>query len=110
MFALLNTATNQVDYIVNSTDGYDLTGYTVMDAPDNPGDFVWNGSQFVARPLTMPELDAADLDADTRWQAMLTATPAQIETWLGNNVTSLADARRVLKFLIVALRRLHTRG
>jgi hypothetical protein len=108
MLALIKNGV--AECIVHSTDGYDLTGYTVIDAPENPGEWVWNGSQFVPRPPSMSELDAADLNADTRWQAMLTATPAQIETWLGNNVTSLADARRVLKFLIVALRRLHTRG
>ena len=46
------------------------------------------------------------LDSDARWAAVRTATPAQIETWLTNNVTNLVQAREVLKVLILAVRKL----
>lgn len=110
MIALINNATGQCDAIVASTAGYDLTGYTQVEAPDDPANWRWVDGQWVARPPSLTEQDAEALDADTRWQAVLDATPEQIETWLTNNVTDLASARRVLKFLIVAIRRLHLRG
>lgn len=98
-----------VEAIVDSLDGYDLAEYTVVDAPENPTDWIWDG-EWQPRPPTLSEQDETDLDTDARWQAVLTATPQQIDAWLTGNVTDLASARRVLKFLIVAVRRLHLRG
>jgi hypothetical protein len=48
--------------------------------------------------------DADSLAADTTWAAVSTATPAQIDTWLNSNVSNLADARRILRLLIIATR------
>lgn len=46
------------------------------------------------------------LDADPRWQALRTATPAQINTWLTSNVTTIAQARNVLRVLLLGMRKL----
>lgn len=44
--------------------------------------------------------------ADPRWQAIQSATPQQIDNWLTANVTNVAQARQVLRVLILAVRRL----
>jgi hypothetical protein len=48
----------------------------------------------------------AKLDAfgDAIWAQLKTATPAQIDTYLTNNVANLAQARVVLRILILAMR------
>lgn len=46
-------------------------------------------------------------EADARWMAIKNATPAQIETWITNNVTDLASARTLLKTLVLAVRALY---
>lgn len=94
--------------IVASTAGYDLTGLTLVDpVPEPLADYVWDSAQqaFVPRPPSPGE----DFEADTLWPALRTATPAQIEAWLASNVTNLAEARRVLKLILLALRALHSR-
>ena len=48
-------------------------------------------------------------ELDPRWAALKTATPAQIDNWLTANVTNLAQARDVLKTILLALRALHDR-
>ena len=48
----------------------------------------------------------ATLDGDARWTAVRAATPAQIDAWLTANVTNLAQARDVLKLLLLAVRKL----
>jgi hypothetical protein len=95
-------------YIVHSTDGYDLTGLAVVAVPDPARDYAWDKATqtFVPRPLTPAEETAAAMEADPRWQAMKTATPAQIEAWLTANTTTLAEVRRVLKILILAVQML----
>ena len=47
----------------------------------------------------------ATLKADAAVQALRTRTPAQVDAWVDSNVTTLAEARAVLKILarIVAL-------
>jgi len=41
---------------------------------------------------------------DPVWAQLRTATPAQIDTYLNTNVTTLAQARVVLRILILAMR------
>jgi len=48
-------------------------------------------------------------EADPRWVALQNATPAQIETWINNNITDLASARNLLKTLVLVVRMLHDR-
>jgi hypothetical protein len=62
----------------------------------------------VGPTLTIKAGDAIQvaLAADPRWQAMQAATPAQIDNWLAANVTTVAQARQVLRMLILAVRRL----
>jgi hypothetical protein len=47
-----------------------------------------------------------DLTADALLAQLADATPAQIDTWLTNNVTNLAQARRVFKLLLLVMRAL----
>jgi len=62
-------------------------------------------------PPTQAELDEiarrADLDADPGKvdivQRLRTANSAQIGTWIDNNVTTLAQARAVLKAIVIYL-------
>ena len=44
------------------------------------------------------------LKADAIAQALDNATPAQISNWVDNNVTTLADARRLFKLILMALK------
>jgi len=44
---------------------------------------------------------------DPRWIALKSATSAQIDTWLTSNVTNIAQARTVLKVLLLAIRRIN---
>lgn len=92
---------------VYSTDGYDAALYDFVDMPPgDPTQWRWDGSTFVQRDPTPAEETAAALDTDPRWQAMKSASPAQIDTWLTANVTDLASARRVLKILVLAVQAL----
>jgi len=52
------------------------------------------------------DLDLA-FEADPRWIALKNATSAQIDTWLTSNVTNIAQARTVLKVLLLAIRRVN---
>lgn len=63
----------------------------------------------MAPELVIRAGDAVDLafDADPRWQALQSATPAQIDAWLSSNVTTLAQARAVLRLLLLAVRRIY---
>jgi len=44
---------------------------------------------------------------DIRWTAVKTATPAEIDTWINNNIIDLPSARNLLKALVLAVRALH---
>jgi hypothetical protein len=104
MKAIISGA-GQLLEIVYSTAGHDLTGCTVIDpVPEPVNDHVWDrvARAFVPRPPNEVE----DLAADPFWNSLSTATPAQIDSWLAANVTSLADARRALKLILLALRAL----
>lgn len=92
--------------IVDSTDGHDLTGVTVIDAPENPAEWRYQAGQWQPRPLTDAEKDEQELAVDSRWNAVKSANPAQIDAWLAAHVTTLADARAVLKTLLLAVRKL----
>lgn len=105
MIGLIEIASGDLVAIVDSTAGYDMTRYTTVTVTGDPTAWRWDKAtqQLVPRPLSAGEVTQADLEADPRWQAMRTATPAQVETWLAANVTDLASARRVLKLLVMAV-------
>ena len=44
------------------------------------------------------------LKADAIAQALDNATPAQISNWVDNNVTTLADARRLFKLILLYMK------
>lgn len=104
MFALIRDG--QLQAIVESTDGYDLTGITVREVSGDVRKLRLVAGEFVERAPTPAEQTRTALDADTRWQAMKAASPEQIESWLTSNVNDLASARRVLKVLILAVQKL----
>lgn len=105
MIGLIEIASGELVAIVESTSGYDMTLYTTIVIVGDPLSLRWDRAlqQLVPRPPSAAETTQASLDADPRWQAMRTATPAQIEAWLTSNVTDLASARRVLKLLVLAV-------
>lgn len=111
MYALIDKASNTVAAFTTDPSGYDLSLYDVVVVPaGTPHDWVWDGTQFVTRPPTAAEVTANAMEGDARWQALRTATPAQITAWLNVNVTDLASAREVLRILVLALQRvLNTR-
>lgn len=47
--------------------------------------------------------DTETVKTDPILVALKTATPAQIENWINNNVNSLAEAKQVLKMLVKVL-------
>lgn len=47
--------------------------------------------------------DAMDAKQYAKLQALSTMTPAQVQTWVQNNVNTLADAKDALKTLAVAV-------
>ena len=51
-----------------------------------------------------------DAKSQALLQQLVTATPAQITTWLNANVTDLASARLVLHALAVGLRYVYLQG
>lgn len=106
MYGLIRKADSTLDCIVDSTDGYDLTEFNVVEIPGDPMDLRWDGAQFVQRDPTPAEESDAALEADVRWQQLKGASPQQIETYLTQQVTDLASARRVLKILVLAVQRL----
>lgn len=63
---------------------------------------------YVAPRLVVQVVDAVgiELERNAQWTALRDATPAQIDTWLTNNVTNIAQARAVLKLLLLAVRKL----
>jgi hypothetical protein len=106
--ALIDEATNELVGIVISTSGIDLTGLRIVEpVPRPPHDYRWNPvtSEFDPRPPNAAE----DLKGDPFWTALRDATPRQIDNWLTGNVTNLAEARRVLKLILLALRALRAR-
>lgn len=105
MIGLISIATGELVAIVASTSGYDMTLYTTVEVTGDPTQWRWDAQakRLVPRSATPSEQTAAELESNPRWQAMKTATPAQVEAWLNNNVTDLASARRVLTLLVMAV-------
>jgi hypothetical protein len=90
-------------------DFFQVTGGSRTVTPSEVGSiFVQLAGAHVGPDLTITVGDEIDMafDADARWQAVRTATVAQIDTWLTNNVTNITQARAVLRMLILAIRRL----
>jgi hypothetical protein len=108
MKAVIN-ADGSLRCIVYDPQGHDEDG-TVIDAPENPDAYFWDGSQFVPRPPNEREVTRTGLKTDARWEALKDATPAQIDAWLNTNVTTLAQARQVLGLLLKAMRVLASDG
>lgn len=87
-------------------DGLIPAGATWEIVPDLPADIA---AALAAQAATRKALDdgiAADtatLKADNALRALMKASPAQIDTWVTNNVTDLAGARVAIKMLAKAV-------
>jgi len=89
------------------------SGMTVVPSDVAGIGWTWDGSTFTPPPPvpdpppTPVQLRAATFVAQPDRQDIITrlqnATPAQIDTWLTNNVTTLAQARTVLGAIIKVL-------
>jgi len=108
MITLIDKTTREAVAVVFSTNGYDMSLYDIAGPPPENTGWIWDvpTETWIVRPPNEREQTALALDADTRWQAMKTASPQQVETWLSNNVTDLASARAVLKILVLAIQNL----
>ena len=60
--------------------------------------------------ITIKSSIAYSRDSDIRWQQLENATPTQINTWIDNNITTLASAKELLKTLTLAIRVLHDKN
>jgi len=58
----------------------------------------------VSVPPSQAKQDKIAAFSDAVWAQLKTATPGQIDTYLTNNVTTLAQARVVLRILMLAVR------
>lgn len=106
---LLEHNTTGEGVLVESTEGYDLAEWRVV--ATNVSGFEgkrWDRTSqaFVQRTLSESEETELALVEDPRWQLLKSATPAQIDAFLTSNVTNLAQARQVLRFLILAVQKL----
>lgn len=61
--------------------------------------------EWITPPPPDPRVQAFTADASRidLLQRLKTATPAQVRTWVGNNVTSLAEARTLLANILVLI-------
>lgn len=107
MFALIRKSDNVIVAFVETTNGYDLAEYTALAVTGDATQLTWDGAQLVQRPPTPSEEVAAAFDSDPRWVALQSATPTQIDNWLTANVTNIAQARAVLRVLLLAIRKLN---
>lgn len=107
MFAVIEIATGEAAAFVYETEGYDAEIFQFVPLPDdNPDAWQWDVAtqSLIARPEGVADATFNSLAADPRWAALKGATPAQVETWLDTNVTDLASARTVFKFMLLALK------
>ena len=71
---------------------------------DGTGFVVRSGSDYLAPPdQTQDELDRAAARAYVKLTALKTMTPAQIQTWVAANVTTLAQAQDAIATLAIAV-------
>jgi hypothetical protein len=116
--AVVNIATGSVVTVVELSDPATWpvpAGHQIVPSDAaSPGD-TWNGTTFVKPPAptgdpvlvaafaaeaARAETFRADSGRVDLLQRLRTATPAQIDTWVDTNVTSIATARTVLKAII----------
>lgn len=106
MYALIRKSDNTLQEFVHSTEGYDLALFDVVSGVEDPLRLEWNGAALVEAPPPVQDTARDAMQADQLWSSLQTATPQQVEQWLAANVTDLASARRVLKFLLLAIQQL----
>lgn len=65
---------------------------------------VHSGSDYIAPPApTQDEIDRAAAHAYAKLNALKGMTPAQVQTWVSNNVTNLAQAQDAIATLAIAV-------
>lgn len=75
------------------------------------GDIAWVGLTNKAKPFSLAtgadmaivsiDADRASIQAYNKFTALVTMTPAQVSTWVDNNVTNLAQAQDAIKTLAI---------
>jgi hypothetical protein len=103
---LLEHRTTGEGILVDDTDGYDIESeWRVVSTDEQPTGKRWHRAtqSWVERSKSPGEETRDALEADPRWRDLRAATPAQIEAWLAANTTNLAQARQVLKLLVLAV-------
>ena len=75
------------------------------------GDIPWVGLTNKAKPFSLAtgadmaivsiDADRASIQAYNKFTALVTMTPAQVSTWVDNNVTNLAQAQDAIKTLAI---------
>jgi hypothetical protein len=108
MYGLIRRADSVLVAFVETPDGYDLAEFDAIAVAGDPARLSWNGAQFTQRNLTAAEQSRVEIEADQLWAQLDTATPQAIQSWLTANVTDLASARRVLRFILLALKLLRS--
>lgn len=54
------------------------------------------------------EIRRAEFEKDPMLRQLLSSTPVHVENWLSANMTNLAEARQVMKSLLLAVRYLYS--
>ena len=89
-----------------------LDGQTAAFATPDPKNITFVGNGFEVRtgsdyipprPDTPDEVDAKAARSNGKLAALAKLTPAQVQTWVNSNVTTLADAKDVITTLAVAV-------
>ena len=72
---------------------FENSGFTVRDGPD-----------YIAPPAPTPDdVDRAAARSYAKLKSLRNMTPAQVQTWVAANVTTLADAKDAITTLAVAV-------
>lgn len=111
MIGLIDKQTRELYAIVNSIDGYNMAVFDQVDIAVDPRTHIWDVATetMTPRPIRTRERAKEALVGSNQWQAIRTATPVQIRSWLASNVTNLTEAREVLALLVLAVQALSAR-
>ena len=67
------------------------------------GKVYWIAVVTPPNPITQDQLDLDVVRKDSKLKTLSEMTPAQVKTWIANNVNTLADAKDLLSTLAIAV-------
>lgn len=113
MIALIDNATNEIVVIVESIDGYDMTGLREEPGPSDLNTQMWDSttSGWVTKPPTSFEETKGAWNANSDWVLLKNASPTQINNWVDTNINALDletinNLKRVTKLTLLAIQTL----